>query len=256
MTVPPPAVRPDDLLVPSARDVWARRLLFLAFAAGFTVPYLTILNRLEVRNGDLLHRLPRRGVVFLSNHQTYFVEAIALFDVVYRRRRLRWEDPFLRFSAADETMHASPATTLLKKAGAVTFHRSFRSGGVDLQRSVDLEGIARIEQAIRSGWLLHFPTGTTRPDAPIRSGVPRLLHNTQAVVVPMRVDGFRGLLLRKQYPGRVGRRLSITFGEPLPLADFYAAPYTPEAGTAVIELISERIGVPEAWPDRDGPDPA
>jgi 1-acyl-sn-glycerol-3-phosphate acyltransferase len=245
MIDPSPAEQPDGLLQPTAGDIWARRTLFVAFAATFTLPYLNGLNRVDVHNGELLNRLPKRGVVFLSNHQTYFTEAITFFDVAYRKRRLRWEEPFLRFSAAEETMHASPATTLLKKAGAVTFRRSFRSGGVDLQRSVDFEGIARIEQAIRSGWLLHFPTGTTRADAPIRSGVARLLHSTQAIAVPMRVDGFRDLLLRKQFPGRIGKRVSMRFGEPLDLADFYAAPYTPQAGAAVVELIGERIGVPE-----------
>jgi 1-acyl-sn-glycerol-3-phosphate acyltransferase len=244
MTEPSAAEEQGELLQPTAGEVWARRALFTAFAAAFTLPYLNGLNRVEVHNGERLNHLPKRGVVFLSNHQTYFVEAITFFDIAYRRRRLRWEEPFLRFSAAEETMHASPATTLLKKAGAVTFRRSFRSGGVDLKRAVDLEGILRIEQAIRSGWLLHFPTGTTRADAPIRPGVSRLLHSTQAVAVPMRVDGFRDLLLRKQYPGRVGKRVSVSIGEPLPLADFYAAPYTPEAGAAVAELIGERIGVP------------
>jgi 1-acyl-sn-glycerol-3-phosphate acyltransferase len=245
MSLPSPAAQPVELLRPTAGEIWARRALFIAFAAGFTLPYLNGLNRVDVHNGELLNGLPKRGVVFLSNHQTYFVEAIALFDILYRKRRLRWEEPFLRFSAAEETMHASPATALLKTAGAVTFRRSFRHGGVDLQRSVDFEGIARIEQAIHSGWLLHFPTGTTRPDAPIRSGVSRLLHSTQAVAVPMRVDGFRELLLRKQFPARVGRRVSVAFGEPLDLAAFYAAPYTPEAGAAVVELIGQRIGVPE-----------
>lgn len=246
MTQQSPVEPQGGLLQPTSGEVWARRALFVAFAAGFTMPYLNGLNRVEVHNGALLDQLPKRGVVLLSNHQTYFVEAITLFDVLYRKHRLRWEEPFLRFSAAEETMHASPATTMLKVAGAVTFRRSFRSGGVDLQRSVDFEGIGRIEQAIRSGWLLHFPTGTTRADAPIRSGVSRLLHSTQAIAVPMRVDGFRELLLRKQFPGRVGKRVSIRFGEPLPLADFYAAPYTPEAGAAVVELIGQRIGIPES----------
>ena len=245
MTVPSPADQPGELLVPTAGEVRARRALFIAFAAGFTLPYLNGLNRVEVHNGQLLNELPTRGVVFLSNHQTYFMEAIAFFDIAYRKRRLRWEEPFLRFSAAEETMHASPATAVLKTAGAVTFRRSHRHGGVDLQRSVDFEGIARIEQAIRSGWLLHFPTGTTRADAPIRSGVSRLLHSTQALAVPMRVDGFRDLLARKQFPGRIGKRVSVRFGEPLDLADFYAAPFTPEAGTAVVQLIGEAIGVPE-----------
>ncbi len=237
---------PAVLLEPGRRDIWTRRGLFSGFALGFTVPYLNLLNRVHVDGGERLNALPKRGVVFLSNHQTYFTEAIAFFDLVYRRRRMRWEDPFLRFSAAEETMGKNVATSMLTAAGAVTFRRSFRHGGVDLRRSVDLEGIGRIEQAIRSGWLLHFPTGTTRADAPIRPGVSRLLHSTQAVAVPIRVDGFREMLLHKQIPGRIRNRASIRIDEPLDLRDFYAEPYTPEGGAQVVERISKLIGAPMA----------
>jgi 1-acyl-sn-glycerol-3-phosphate acyltransferase len=239
---------PAGLLEPGRREVWMRRGLFLAFAAGFTIPYFTVLNRVDVIGRERLSALPRRGVVFLSNHQTYFTEAIAFFDAIYRRRGISWEDPFLRFSAAEETMGKNLATSLLMTAGAVTFQRSHRHGGVDLQRSVDLEGIARIEQAIRSGWLLHFPTGTTREGAPIRPGVSRLLHSTQAVAVPMRVDGFREMLLHKQIPGRIRRRASIRIDEPLNLDRFYAEPYTPEAGARVAARLADAIGDPISVP--------
>lgn len=236
---------PAPLLEPGLREIVLRRALFCAFAAGFTIPYFKVLNRVDVEGRERLTSIPRRGVVFLSNHQTYFTEAIAFFDLVYRRRGVRWEDPYLRFSAAEETMGKNLATSLLTTAGAVTFRRSHRHDGVDLRRSVDLEGIGRIEQAIRSGWLLHFPTGTTRQGAPIRPGVARLLHSTQAVAVPMRVDGFREMLLHKQIPGRIGRRASIRIGDPLDLDRFYAQPYTADAGAEVASLIAEAIGDPE-----------
>lgn len=232
------------LLELGGRERWMRRALFCAFAAGFTIPYFTLLNHVDLTGGERLNALPKRRVVILSNHQTYFTEAIAFFDVAYRRRRLQWEDPFLRFSAAEETMGKNLATSVLSTAGAVRFHRSHRHGGVDLRRSVDLEGIARIEQAIRSGWLLHFPTGTTREGAPIRPGVSRLLHNTQAIAVPMRVDGFRDMLLYKQIPGRIRRRVSIRIEEPLDLDRFYSEPYTSQAGAHVAARIAEVIGDP------------
>jgi 1-acyl-sn-glycerol-3-phosphate acyltransferase len=233
---------PDGLLQPGRREVWMRRALFIAFAGAFTIPYFKVLNRVDVVGRERLNALPKRGVVFLSNHQTYFTEAIAFFDAVYRRRGINWEDPYLRFSAAEETMRKNLATSLLTTAGAVTFQRSHRHGGIDLRRSVDFEGIGRIEQAIRSGWLLHFPTGTTREGAPIRPGVSRLLHSTQAVAVPMRVDGFREMLLHKQIPGRIRRRASIRIDEPLDLSRFYAQPYTPEAGAQVAARIADAIG--------------
>jgi 1-acyl-sn-glycerol-3-phosphate acyltransferase len=228
-------------------DRWLRRGLLASFGVGFTVPYLAILNDVQVEGDGILKALPRRNVVFLANHQTYFLEALAFFDLVYVRHQFPLENPILRFSAAEETMKKNLLTKLMTLAGGVTFRRSFREGGVDVQRPVDLDGVARVEESILDGWLLHFPAGTTRMGAPLRSGVSRLLHNTQAVALPVRVEGFRNLLLHKQVPGKLFKRCSLKIHPPLDLDSFYAAPYQKEEGMRVLHLLEDLIG--------DGPEP-
>ena len=223
-------------------DRWLRRGLLASFGVGFTVPYLAILNDVQVEGDGVLKTLPRRNVVFLANHQTYFLEALTFFDLVYVRHQFPLEDPILRFSAAEETMKKNLLTKLMTLAGGVTFRRSFREGGVDVQRPVDLDGVARVEEAIRDGWLLHFPAGTTKKGAPLRSGVSRLLHNTQAVALPLRVDGFRELLLHKQVPGKLFKRCSLKIYPPLDLDEFYAAPYQKEEGARLLHRLEELIG--------------
>jgi 1-acyl-sn-glycerol-3-phosphate acyltransferase len=113
---------------------------------------------------------------------------------------------------------------------------------VDVQRPVDLDGVARVEEAIRDGWLLHFPAGTTKKGAPLRPGVARLLHNTRAVAVPVRVDGFRDLLLHKQMPGKLFKRCSIRIHRPLDLDDFYAKPYSKEGGARLLAQLEALLG--------------
>jgi 1-acyl-sn-glycerol-3-phosphate acyltransferase len=228
-------------------DRWLRRGLLAGFGVGFTVPYLAILNDVQVEGDGVLKSLPRRNVVFLANHQTYFLEALAFFDLVYVRHQFPLEDPILRFSAAEETMKKNLLTKLMTVVGGVTFRRSFREGGVDVQRPVDLDGVARVEEAIREGWLLHFPAGTTKEGAPLRSGVARLLHNTKAVALPVRVDGFREMLLHKQVPGKLFKRCSLKIHPPLDLDAFYAVPYQKEAGVRILRHLEETIG--------DGPEP-
>jgi 1-acyl-sn-glycerol-3-phosphate acyltransferase len=225
---------------------WLRRGLLAGFGVGFTVPYLAILNDVQVEGDELLHGLPRRNVVFLANHQTYFLEAIAFFDLVYVRHQFPLENPVVRFSAAEETMKQNLLTKLMTLAGGVTFRRSFREAGADVRRPVDLEGVARVEEAIRDGWLLHFPAGTTRQGAPIRSGVVRVLHNTKAAALPLRVDGFRELLLHKQVPGKLFKQCSLRIHPPLPLDEFYARPYQKAAGTRVLRMLEDTIGDPPA----------
>ena len=224
---------------------WVRRGLLAGFGVGFTVPYLSILNDVHVEGDEILPELPRRNVVFLANHQTYFMEALAFFDLVYVRYQFPLEDPILRFSAAEETMKKNLLTGLMKLAGGVTFKRSFRAEGVDVQRPVDLDGVERVQQAIQEGWLLHFPAGTTRKGAPLRAGVARLLHQTRAVAVPVRVDGFRRVLLHKQLPGKLFKSLSITIYPIMDLDAFYDAPYSKAGGARVLEELESRIGDPE-----------
>jgi 1-acyl-sn-glycerol-3-phosphate acyltransferase len=223
---------------------WVRRGILAGFGVGFTVPYLAILNDVHVEGDEVLKDLPRRNVVFLANHQTYFLEALTFFDLVYVRHQFPLEEPVLRFSAAEETMKKNLLTKLMTLAGGVTFRRSFREGGVDVQRPVDLDGVERVEEAIRDGWLLHFPAGTTRKGAPLRSGVARLLHGTQAIALPVRVDGFRELLLHKQLPGKLFRRCSLRIHPPLDLHDFYANPYRKDGGARVLAQLESLIGEP------------
>lgn len=246
----PPGVRPDRTreetrtLQETFLDRWVRRGLIASLGLGFTIPYFRFLNRVHAEGEGLLNDLPRRGVVFLSNHQTYYTEALAFFDLVYVRHGFPLEDPMLRFSAAEETMRKNVLTSLLKKAGGVTFRRSFREGGVDVRRPVDLEGVARVEEAIRAGWLLHFPAGTTKRGAPLRAGVAQLLHRTKAVAVPVRIDGFRDLLLHNQLPGKVFQRCSIRILPPLDLDAFYARPYQRDDGADVVRELSRLISEP------------
>ena len=224
---------------PLAREL--RRGIITAFAMGFSLPYLRLFNQVQVEGDGIIDDLPPRGVVFLSNHQTYFLEAIAFFDLVYVRHALPLDRPVLRFSAAEETMRRSPLTWIMKLAGGVTVRRRFREAGRSVTRPVDLEGVARIIDAIRTGWLLHFPTGTTHHRAPVRPGVARLLHDSRPTVVPVRVDGFRRLLLLRQVPGRMFRRCRIRVRPPLDLAAFYAAPLTDEAEADVVRRIQDAI---------------
>jgi 1-acyl-sn-glycerol-3-phosphate acyltransferase len=223
---------------------WLRRGIITSLGLGFTIPYFRLLNRVHVTGSSIIDTLPRKNVVFLSNHQTYFMEAMAFFDLVYVRHHLPLENPFMRFSAATETMRQNPLTQLFTRAGGVTFRRSFREGGQEVRRSVDFAGVAAVEEAIADGWLLHFPTGTTQKGAPLRPGVAQLLHRTKAVAVPLRVDGFRDLLLYKQVPGKVLRKCHLTLHAPLDLTTFYAGPYEKGAGSDVVDRLSAILADP------------
>jgi 1-acyl-sn-glycerol-3-phosphate acyltransferase len=113
-----------------------------------------------------------------------------------------------------------------------------------VSRPVDLEGVSRVEEAIRGGWLLHFPAGTTQRGAPLRAGIAQILHRTNAIAVPVRVDGFRDLLLHKQLPGKLFKKCAITIHPPMDLAGFYAVPYQKEVGRELVARLGALINDP------------
>jgi 1-acyl-sn-glycerol-3-phosphate acyltransferase len=64
-------------------------------------------------------------------------------------------------------------------------------------------------------------------------------------VVPVRVDGFREMLLHKQLPGKLFRRCSLRLHPPLDLAAFYSAPFAKEEGRAVVDRLTEILKDPD-----------
>jgi len=54
-------------------DLWLRRGIIAALGLGFSIPYFRLLNRLTIAGDAVLDTLPATNVVFLSNHQTYFL---------------------------------------------------------------------------------------------------------------------------------------------------------------------------------------
>ena len=225
-------------------DRWIRRGLITSVAAGFTLPYFRLLNRVHATGDAILDTLPRRASSSCRTTRRTSWRRSRSSTSSTSRTALPLENPFVRFSAATETMEKNLVTQIFTKAGGVTFRRSFREGGRDVKRSVDFEGVAKVEEAIASGWLLHFPAGTTQKSAPLRPGVALLLHRTKAIAVPLRVDGFRDLLLHKQIPGKILRRCHLTLHPPMDLDAFYAAPYDKDAGAEVVGRLSAILADP------------
>ncbi len=207
--------------------IFLKRILISVIGA-LTYARFNIDNKLHIKGTEHLRKLPDTGVLFLSNHQTYFADVIALYHVFCS---VKWGFrntvnfpiyllmPRVRnyYVAAKETMRDSGIVPkIFSYAGAVTVERSWRAKGSEVQRSLDTSATSKIEDALNAGWVVSFPQGTTTPFAPLRKGTAHIILEQQPIVVPVVIDGFRrafdkkGLFYKKQ-----GTRLSITFKAPL-----------------------------------------
>ena len=159
-------------------------------------------NTLEIEGSQVIRDLPETNVLFVSNHQTYFADVVAMFHVFNASLSGREDSiknlgylwrPKLNFYyvAAKETMGKSLLTKILAYAGSISIERTWRADGQDVNRQVKMSDISNIAIALEDGWVVTFPQGTTTPWKPLRKGTAHIIKRYKPVVVPVVIDGFR-----------------------------------------------------------------
>jgi 1-acyl-sn-glycerol-3-phosphate acyltransferase len=159
-------------------------------------------NTLEIDGSEILKNLPETNVLFVSNHQTYFADVVAMFHVFNaslsgRQDNIKnigylWKPKLnLYFVAAKETMQSGLLPKILAYAGSVSIERTWRAEGKDVNRQVKMSDVSSITKALNDGWVITFPQGTTKPWKPIRRGTAHLIKKNKPIVVPIVIDGFR-----------------------------------------------------------------
>jgi len=182
---------------------------------------------LKIEGTENLKGLPKKNVLFVSNHQTYFAEVIAflhIFCAVKWRKQNRLGvpyyllNPFTRvfFVSAAETMKESFLTRLFELAGSITVRRTWNEGSKEVRQGLDPSDTRKIDRALKNNWIINFPQGTTKPFAPGRKGTVLLIKQNKPIVIPIIISGFniafdkKGLRFKKK-----GTTLSVKFKEPL-----------------------------------------
>ena len=159
-------------------------------------------NQLQIEGSDIIRDLPNQNVLFVSNHQTYFADVVAMFHVFNASLSGRvdsiknvgylWRPKLnIYFVAARETMRAGLLPRVLAYAGSISIDRTWREKGQDINRQVKMKDISNIGLALDDGWVITFPQGTTTPFKPLRKGTAHIIKRYKPLVVPIVIDGFR-----------------------------------------------------------------
>ncbi|PHQ30301.1 MAG: 1-acyl-sn-glycerol-3-phosphate acyltransferase [Leeuwenhoekiella sp.] len=159
-------------------------------------------NELQIDGSEIIKELPDTGVLFVSNHQTYFADVVAMFHVFNASLSGRvdsiknigylWQPKLnIYYVAAGETMRSGLLPRIMAYAGAITVSRTWREKGKEVDRPVNLSDTENIGIALHDGWVITFPQGTTKPWKPIRKGTAHIIKQYKPVVVPIVIDGFR-----------------------------------------------------------------
>lgn len=204
-------------------------------------------NELQIEGSEIIKNLPNTNVLFVSNHQTYFADVTAMFHVFNASLSGRvdsiknvgyiWQPKLnIYYVAAKETMRAGLLARIMAYAGAVNVERTWRTKGKEVQREVNLEDTENIGKALKDGWVITFPQGTTKPFKPIRKGTAHIIKNYKPIVIPIVIDGFRrsfdkkGLRIKKR-----GILQSFQIKEPLDID------YENESVESIVEKLEYAI---------------
>lgn len=161
-------------------------------------------NELHIEGSEIIKALPDKNVLFISNHQTYFADVVAMFHVFNASLSGRvdniknvgylWQPKMnIYYVAASETMKAGLLPRILAYVGAITVERTWRSGGKDVteKKEVNPNDTENIRIALEDGWVITFPQGTTKSFKPVRKGTAHIIKQHKPIVVPIVIDGFR-----------------------------------------------------------------
>jgi len=174
-------------------------------------------NELQIEGSEIIASLPDKNVLFISNHQTYFADVVAMFHVfnaslsgrqdTIKNVAYLWQPKLnIYYVAASETMKSGLLPRILSYVGSISVERTWRAGGKDVteKREVNPNDTENIRIALEDGWVITFPQGTTKSFKPVRKGTAHIIKQYKPIVVPIVIDGFRrsfdkkGLRLKKK----------------------------------------------------------
>ena len=172
-------------------------------------------NELQIEGSEIIRDLPHNNVLFVANHQTYFADVAAMLHVFNAALSGRvdtikdvgylWQPKLnIYFVAAKETMRAGILPKIMAYGGSISIERTWREKGKDINKKVKLSDVSNITTALKDGWVITFPQGTTTPFKPIRRGTAHIIRQNKPIVIPIVIDGFRrsfdkkGLMIKKR----------------------------------------------------------
>ena len=188
---------------------------------------------------------PDRSFILASNHRSFF----DLYVVTAHLVRLGLPHRII-FPVRSEFFYDSPVGFFVN--GVMSFFAMYPPVFRDRKRaSLNIAGLDEMAWLLRRGgvFLGIHPEGTRKQDddpytfLPAQSGVGRLIHHSDAQVLPVFINGLINDLPRQvtsNFDG-TGREIHIVFGEPIDFSDLRARPRSPrvykEAATRTLEVI-------------------
>ena len=184
-------------------------------------------KKLDINGTENIPKNKKNNVLFISNHQTYFFDAIGIIHVLNSTINGNKDNidnlsyvfkPKLNtyYLAAKETMKSGILPKILSYTGAVLVERTWRKNGKNINRPINNHDINNINKAIKHGWVITFPQGTTDSKGMVRKGTSHIIKKNQPIVIPIRIENFNKRFEKKSLNVKnPSKSISICFKKPL-----------------------------------------
>jgi 1-acyl-sn-glycerol-3-phosphate acyltransferase len=196
----------------------------------FWVVFLRGFNRIEVRNPENRPGRTEFGVLICGNH----ISAVDPF-VVAASAMPFFSPVWWRAPAKEELFRIPVLRSMLRTWGAFPVRRG----------KGDREVMESMVRLLRTSVIVIFPEGTRSPDGrlqPGRAGVGKIIYDARpAKVIPVSIRGSDRLLPRGRVVPRLFRTMTIAYGLPLDLSQYYAREDSVEVSQAIVDEVMRAI---------------
>ena len=108
----------------------------------------------------------------------------------------------------------------------------------------DLHALHKMKEVLPQGVIILFPEGTRSRTGEVQDGRPGaglLALATRPRVIPVAIDGMQDVLPIGASKPRIGKRIYVSYGEPLEYSEFLDQPRTRDTAQALVDKAMERI---------------
>ncbi len=215
----------------AAGTLWSLWLLPDALLRVFLLLLTLTFYRIRVIGAE---RVPTRGRVLLAPNHVSLVDALVLISSLDRPIRFLVDEAYFGNRLLNPFMKLLQAIPVSAAAGPRSLLRALRTAAECLEQD-EVVGIFPEGEMTRTGGLL-----------PFRRGIERLAKRSNAVIVPVYLDGlwgsvfsYRGGRVLFKRPRRILHQTTVSFGEPLP----------PETPAEEVRQTVQKLGA-ESWARR------
>ena len=197
------------------------RRLWVTFCSGGIAFYACVLNKFRIHG---VENIPAQGgVLLLANH-------ISGYDTVFIPAAVQKAFPLqMVWAPAKEELFQN------RLLGAL-----FRSwGAFPVKRGRDVRAGKKLGTLLSSEKVMLFPEGTRHKDGDLgrgNRGVGKLIYEHRPVVIPTALKGINRWKFLK-----IGQQGSISFGQPLDVADLFELEDKKETHVLIVERVMEAI---------------